>query len=128
MSDIRFLCPACRVKLAIEASLADLVVPCPQCHQPIRACGAPLLDIHFRCPGCGTKLLIDSASAGAAIACPACSRGITVPTPYDQKPDSPARAEKTVAAVPLLSEAEVKFLAGETGKQARPRQGEAPRG
>jgi len=35
MDDIRFSCPACGAKLAIEAAAAGLSVPCPECSKPI---------------------------------------------------------------------------------------------
>jgi uncharacterized protein YlaI len=36
MPDIRFFCPECDGRLAVDESAAGYRVNCPECHQPIR--------------------------------------------------------------------------------------------
>jgi predicted Zn finger-like uncharacterized protein len=114
MSDIRFLCPACGSKIAIESGIAGFLVRCPVCAKNIRAWNSTLLELRFLCPECRGKLIADVKDAGKTAPCPHCKRTVTLPagTMDDKGPALPAHRdaapERTAGAV--LTDAEVAYL------------------
>ena len=94
MTDIRFLCPACGGKLAIDPKMAVKEIPCPLCKEKITPWGAETLDVRFKCVSCDAKLVVDRMAEGSSITCPKCDHEVLVPsrTRAPSAPTGPAAA------------------------------------
>jgi uncharacterized protein YbaR (Trm112 family) len=109
MSEIRFRCPACHGKLAVDKAYVLDEMSCPKCRHRIRPWGAEMIDVRFRCPSCHGKLTVDRRWAGQSCSCPKCGADIRIPAPAVPKdgPDTGTSNGQT-----LISDDEMLFLMG----------------
>jgi len=117
MGDIRFLCPECGSKLAIDSKAAGYYVPCPDCGRTIQAWQGQILDIRFQCPACAGRLTVDIAAAGKTTRCPLCREAIGIPEvrspPRSAPPAVTPPARPVPPAAATLTAEEIAFLSAE---------------
>ena len=90
MAEIKFRCPACAQRIALDESAAGLEIDCPDCRSTLRAPGTSLAPVEivvkrqrpprkFHCPQCRQRLSVEDTGTGVEVECPRCHSPLKLP-------------------------------------------------